>query len=298
MNYDWIRDKQHTITVRDREGYPKQYKCWNRKVIEKVLAEQNRTSDIYITKYPSDRLVDTVILDFDSEDDIKEAYADVKKIHNYLKLNGINSVIVFSGSKGYHLYIQIAPFLFKDTELRNGVDWKEFFNAFVCFLIHDSSSTYKTLDKVNFSAGLGGNIRLIGSKHPKTGEVCRIIEGSFDDFYQVTKIQDEAQKKAWLKCEIKREEKQQQLKKTKIINGVDPIASNDLRDVFREITGDIKIYPKGYGYCRCPVHGTDEHPSLLVTKEWFSCSACSFKGNIWTLRKMGLVKFGEDGKIR
>ena len=79
-----------------------------------------------------------------------------------------------------------------------------------------------------------------------------------------------------------------------MIGGNDPILVNDLRDVFREITGDIKLYPKGYGYCCCPVHG-DEHPSLLVTKEWFSCSACDFKGNIWKLKQMGLVEFDNNG---
>ena len=298
MNYNWLQPKQHTITVRDRAtGFAKQYKYWNDNVIKKVIAEQNSTSDIYITKYPSSRLVDTIILDFDSED-IKEAYKDVNKMRNYLKLNGLNSVIVFSGSKGYHLYIQIAPFLFKDTELRNGIKWSSYFNAFVCFLIHDDKSEYKTLDKVNFSAGLNGNIRLIGSKHTKTGKICEVVEDSFIADYRLTKIQDEAQKKAYLKMEIVEQDKQQKLKRTKVIRGNDPIQNNDLRDVFREITGDIKTYPKGYAYCRCPVHGVDEHPSLLITKDWFSCSACDFKGNIWTLRKLGFIEFDDKGIAR
>lgn len=296
MNYSWLKPNEHIITVRDRGGnFPKQHRYWNDKVIAKVLANQKPTEDVYITKYPSSRLVDTIILDFDSDDDIKKAYKDVKKMKNYLTKEGHNCVIVRSGSKGYHLYIQIAPFLFDDTELRNGINWKSFFNAFVCFLIHDSHSTYETLDKTNFNAGLNGNIRLIGSRHPKTGQLCEIIEGSFISEYPVTQIQDEAQKKAYLKCEIVEEEKKQKLKKTKVIHGNDPIQNNDLRDIFAEITGDIKMYPKGYGYCRCPIHGIDEHPSLLVTKEWFSCSACSFRGNVWTLRKMKLVEFDDKG---
>lgn len=298
MNYDWLTPRQHTITVRDREtSFAKQYRYWNDAVIKKVLAEQNDTSDVYVTKYPSSKLVSTIILDFDSTD-IKEAYKEVNRMRNYLTMNGHNCVIVESGSKGYHLYIQIAPFLFKDTELRNGINWRSFFNAFVCFLIHDGHTSYNTLDKVNFSAGLNGNIRLIQSKHPKTHKVCRIIEGSFISDQGLTKIQDEAQKKAFLKCEIVEEDKKEKLKKTKVIHGNDPIANNDLRDVFREITGDMKLYPKGYGYCSCPVHGLDSHFSLLVTKEWFSCSACDFKGNIWTLRKMKFVEFDDKGRYR
>lgn len=298
MSYDWLKKREHTITVRDRgDGFPHQHKYWNEKVIAKVIANQKQTEDIYITKYPSSRLVETIILDFDSTD-LEEAYRDVNKMRNYLTKEGHNCIVVKSGSKGYHLYIQIAPFLFKDTEHRNGINWRSYFNAFVCFLIHDSSSTYKTLDKTNFNAGLNGNIRLVGSRHPKTGQVCEIIEGSFISEQPITKIQDEAQKKAFLKCEIVEETRKQQKLKTRIVDGNDPIKNNDLREIFREITGDIKLYPKGYGFCCCPVHG-DKHPSLLVTKEWFCCFACNdFKGNIWTLRKMGFVEFDNNGVAR
>jgi len=300
MTYSWIKPKQHIITVRNREtGFAKQYKCWNEKVIHKVLDEQKSTEDVYITKYPSDRLVEWIILDFDSKDDISLAYKEVVRIKNYLRMNGHNCVIVESGSKGYHLYIQIAPFKFKDTELRNGLDWKNYFNAFVCFLIHRDKHLYLTLDNVNFTAGLNGNIRLIGSKHPSTGKECRIIDGTFDldEVQVVSEIQNNAQRWAYCRLDGIEEKKKNNIKKkTTKVNGNDPISNNDLRDVFREITGDMKLYPKGYGYCSCPVHGTDSHFSLLVTKEWFSCSACDFKGNIWTLRKMGMVKFDDEGR--
>lgn len=295
--YSFLTPNEHIITVRDRAtGYAKQYRYWNNNVIKKVLKTQKDTEDIYVTKYPKSRLIDTIILDFDSED-IDKAYHDVKKLRNYLEINGLNSVIVKSGSKGYHIYIEIAPFLFNDTNIRKVKSWNSYFNAFVCFLIHDGESSYPTLDQVNFSAGLNGNIRLIGSKHPKTGETCEIIEGEFLKDYKVTKIQDFAQKTAYAKLEIKEEDRNHQLKQTKVFDGDDPIQVNDLREVFRNLTGDIKIYPKGYGYCCCPEHN-DSNPSLLVTKEWFSCSGCSFKGNIFTLKKKGYVEFGKDGVVR
>lgn len=298
MSYEWIRDKQHLLTVRNREtGFAKVSRVWNHTVIEKALDAQSDVEDIYITKYPKDRLVDTIILDFDDKDDPSKAFAEANKVRNYLRKEGLNSFIVESGSKGNHLYIQIAPVLFKDTEHRKVSDWNSFFNAFVCFLIHDSTSTYETLDKVNFSAGLNGNIRVIGSKHPKTGKTCRIIKGSFKETYTVTRVQSDAMKKAFLKLEIVEQDRQERIKKTQIVGGNDPIANNDLRQVFKELTGDIKLYPKGYGYCCCPVHG-DKHPSLLVTKEWFNCASCDFKGNIYTLRKMGFVKFGDNGEVR
>lgn len=297
MVYEFLTPNEHLITVRNRDtGMAKQYRYWNNNVITKLLKNQKESDDIYVQKYPKSRLIDTIILDFDN-DDLEKAYRDVKKLSNYLKINGLNSVIVKSGSKGYHIYIEIAPFLFNDTNIRTVNDWNSYFNAFVCFLIHDGESYYESLDQVNFSAGLNGNIRLIGSIHPKTGERCEIIEGEFHKDYKVTEIQDNAQRTAYAKLEIKEEDKQNQLRKTTVFDGDNPIEVNDLREVFRKITGDIRLYPKGYGYCCCPEHN-DKHPSLLVTKEWFSCSSCSFKGNIFTLKRLGYVDFGKDGVVR
>ena len=295
QDYSFLTPKEHIITIRNRRtGFASQKRYWNNNVISKILENQSKDEDIYVSKYPKNRLIDTIILDFDSED-IDEAYHDVKRMSNYLKLNGLNTVIVKSGSKGYHAYIEIAPFLFNNTNIRKVSDWNSYFNAFVCFLIHDGESYYPTLDNVNFSAGLNGNIRLIGSIHPKTGEKCEIIEGEFLKDYKVTKIQDSAQRTAYAKMEIKQEDKERQLK-TSVVDGDDPILVNDLRDVFKELTGDIRIYPKGYGYCCCPFHD-DKNPSMLVTKEWYSCSGCNEKGNIWTLRKKGLVEFDNNGKV-
>lgn len=295
--YSFLTPNQHIITIRDRvTGMARQQRYWNNNVISKILKNQSENEDVYVTKYPKSRLIDTIILDFDSED-INEAYKDVKRMSNYLKKNGLNTVIVKSGNKGYHCYIEIAPFLFNDTNIRKVSDWNEYFNAFVCFLIHDGETYYPTLDKVNSSAGLNGNIRLIGSIHPKTGEKCEIVEGEFLKDYKVTKIQDSAQRTAYAKMEIKQEDKKRQLKSTKVVDGTDPIMNNDLREVFKDLTGEVKVYPKGYAYCKCIKHN-DNHPSLLVTKEWFSCSGCGFKGNIWTLRKMNLVEFDDNGVVK
>ena len=298
MNYEWLTPKEHMITLRDRStGFARQFRYWNNDIINRVLKIQKPTEDVYISKYATGRLVDTVILDFDSKEDPSLAFKETDTLRNFLKTKGINSVILESGSKGNHIYIEIAPFLFKDTELRQMPNWNQYFNDFVCFLIYDNEHTYETLDKTNFSASLNGNIRLPCSKHPSTGNVCKIVKGSFNNTHTLTRWQDDAQRKAYLKMEILEEEKKhKQLKRTKVLYGGDPIEANDLREVFREITGDMKIYPKGYGYCRCPVHGLDEHPSLMVTREWFSCSACDFKGNIWKLRKMGLVEFKDNGE--
>lgn len=307
MNYNQLfKNKQHTITIRHRDlGYAEQKRNWNDKLIKKLLSEQDDVSDIYITKYPKNRLVECIILDFDSEDDISIAENCAKWLRNQLSEEGLNSVLVKSGNKGYHLYIQIAPVLFADAEddMREVTDWNKFFNDFVDELLAYSLSTevdfvkHDTLDAVNTSAGLGGNIRLIGSKHPVTHERCEIIEGSFIEVDEPTDIEDHALRYAHKYRNIVKKNNKKKLRKVKLEGYGDPIACNDLREVLPEVTGnEIKVYDRGYGYMKCPWHN-DNKPSLLVTKEWFSCSACGEKGNIWTLRKKGLVEFDEEGKI-
>ena len=300
--YSWIQPKEHIITVRNRDtGFAKQNRVWNTEVIENVLARQKDCEDVFISKYPKSRLVSTLIFDFDSEDR-QEAYNDVVSIRNILKEDGLNSVIVDSTNKGYHLYIQIAPFLFKDTAIRWNNDWDKYFREFTNYILCRISSQvdvqdYLTKDPINSNAGLGGNIRLIGSIHPSTGERVRIVDGEFKEFQEPTPLQDKAQKVAWNYCEILEQNQERILEgATQVVNGNDPIESNDLRTILPQIYGEsIKVYAKGYGFMKCPEHG-DNHPSLLVTKEWFSCSAnCGFKGNIWTLYKKGLVKFDNDG---
>lgn len=293
------------ITIRHRDkDYAEQKRNWNDKTINKVLLDQDDASDIYITKYPKNRLLEYVILDFDSEDDISLAYDDAEKLMNMLEKEGHNSVLVESGNKGYHLYIQITPVLFANAEdeQRGIKDWNRFFNEFVHCLIfstkfQEDNLVLDTLDDINTSAGLTGNIRLIGSKHPVTHERCKIIKGSFKEMDEPTDKQDKALRYAHSKCEIVELSKKRRIKKLKIEGKGDPVEVNDLREVLPRVFGEeIKVYDRGYGYMRCPWHN-DNKPSLLVTKEWFSCSACGEKGNIWTLRKNGVVEFNEDGEI-
>lgn len=300
--YEFITPKEHIITVRNRDSMiATKHRVWNESVIDKILENQKPNEDVFITKYPKNRLVNCLILDFDSEEK-SSAYKDVRRIANILKEDGHNCVIVDSTNKGYHLYIQIAPFLFKDVPYRKCNDWDKYFKEFVDYFICHISSTvekqkYLTKDVVNSNAGLNANIRLIGSIHPSTQERVKIIEGEFVELQKPTFIQDKAQRVAWNFCEALEEHRKEKLAKTQVIDGNDPIQSNDLREIMPSIFGEeIKLYSKGYGFMRCPFHD-DKKPSLLVTKEFYSCASCNNRGNVFTLLKKGYVKFDNDGKV-
>lgn len=300
MTYEWIRPKQHIITVRNRDtGWAKQYKCWSDAVIRRVLSEQKSCEDVFITKSPRDRLIDTIILDYDSEKP-SLAWKEARKLKGYLTKNGHNVFLVDSTNKGVHLYCEIAPVLFKNAvdDKRNVDDWSQFFKDFVYYLIHDEAKSHKCLDAINLNAGMNGNIRLVGSMHPSTGERVKIVDGEYTGEQLSTQLQSKSLVRAWHKADVTQRDMQRQLKKTKVIGGNDPIEVNDLREILPMITGnEIKLYNRGYGYMKCFNHN-DNHPSMLVTKSWFNCASCGCKGNIWTLRKMGLVEFDNSGVVK
>ena len=161
-------------------------------------------------------------------------------------------------------------------------------------------------DETNTHAGLGGNIRLLGSIHPKTLEKVHIVNGEFLDIcdddirekyyeqasYYVKSIYKITNKEYNVKKEIT--EKRIIENKRKWLNrntkwGHDPIAENDLREVIPRLYGGTVRKYGDYIFMQCPWHA-DRNPSLKVKKEWFYCTGCGKKGNIWTLIKNGELK--------
>ena len=278
-----FHEKQHFVTVRDRrndKGHRRM--IHNQKQLDKILDNQKPYQDVFITKYPSNRIIECIILDFDSES-MSKAYKDAWLCWKTVTDKELNAVIITSTNKGFHVYIQTPPHLFKDSGFKGHFDkmfdWNFFFKQYIYNLIDYSEDKYPCLDDVNTSAGFGGNIRVIGSIHPSTKDTVRIFKG---DFIAMA------------------EESMKDYEMNLIHKGVgrkvlsDPVQDNDLRELMPEIFGEsIKIYPRGYGYMCCPFH-SDSRPSLLVTKEWFSCSSCGAKGNWWTLRKEGYVDFPKN----
>ena len=299
-----FHEKQHFVTVRDRrndKGHRRM--IHNQKQLDRILDNQKPYQDVFITKYPSNRIIECIILDFDSES-MSKAYKDAWLCWKTVTDKELNAVIITSTNKGFHVYIQTPPHLFKDSGFKGHFDkmfdWNFFFKQYIYNLIDYSEDKYPCLDDVNTSAGFGGNIRVIGSIHPSTKDTVRIFKGDFIDTPIPTDKEHEAFVQAYdlAKCKLNKDKLKHEMN---IINkGVgrkvlsDPVQDNDLRDLMPEIFGEsIKIYPRGYGYMCCPFH-SDSRPSLLVTKEWFSCSSCGAKGNWWTLRKEGYVDFPKN----
>lgn len=285
MIFDIFNPKEHYITkVGDK--YSNKVLLKTQRQLDNLLAKQKSNEDIYITKYPKNKKIKNIILDFDSWSK-RKAWNDVVKLYNYLKIKNINSFIVDSTNKGYHIYIQISP---TDFSFFN----KQIFNIFIKELIHYQ---YSTLDMINTNAGLGGNIRLIGSIHPKTDKKLQIVKGNpilkedLKTYYNKVKpFIDDLLKESLYFFKLKEQEKVKKVEYKKADNDI--ISSNDLRKIFPSIfTGKYKRF-NDYIFMQCPFH-FDESPSLLITKDFYSCASCGEKGNIWTLIKKGYIKYND-----
>ena len=295
MDYESIfRKKQHYITI---PQIPSKKLFVNNRLLQKLLDKQEDDWDIYITKYPKDHCVSTVILDFDDKEKPENAFREGRKLKKYLERKDLNTVLVRSGRKGVHCYIQIPCHNFVGGELAHiNADPNIFFKQYIKQLIGlFDGRDYKTLDEINFSAGLSGNIRLIGSKHPR-GNTCEIIDGYFLKDIEPNEWDYEC----FLDAKSYAEDEATVFTKASEINlnCNDLIDESDLRDIIPEVFGlSPKKYSKGYMYGKCPFHH-DDHESLFFDKEKYRCNACGERGNIFTLIKKGYVKLDNDLRIK
>lgn len=295
-----FEDKQHYLTTvyRDRKRNARRVRIKSVDQLERLVENQPVNSDLYITKYGKDGVVFNIILDFDSEDDKSVAWNDCLTISKFLEKKGIDCVIVDSTNKGYHLYVQIPPTNFKVFFDEPIEEPSLFFKCYVIELLQLDSFKLNSLDEVNFNSSLNGNIRLIGSIHPKTNSQVHIVQGKFRDIitdleyyknamYYHTKIVEKAFKTyndALDEIEVKRLQYGNRLKTD------DDLLSMDLRDVFKSIFHLEKV--REYGdviWCKCMFHN-DNSPSFCITPTHYFCASCGAKGNIFTLIKKGLVE--------
>ena len=260
---------------------------------------------MFITKYAKDGIVSCVILDFDDEDKShSNAYNDARRLQKFTARKGLNTVIVSSTNKGYHTYIQLPPRYFGNQNSNIGVDRDVWFNKFVEYLINNRKFKYKTLDSTNTSAGLRGNIRVIGSVHPKTQERVHIEKGEFLDFIEPCDWEWDCMQRSYEFASNKpkvEEAKQKEIRKKlreKQHDGQELIDKNDLRIIMPSIFGgETKSFKKGYIMMNCPFH-SDANPSMVVEKDYYFCKSCGAKGNWWTLYRLGKVHLPKKEFIR
>lgn len=291
--------KEHYLTTVYRSGKrnAKRIRIKSVNQLERLVSMQPNDTDLFITKYAKDDIVWNIILDFDSEEDKELAYHDALVLRRFLAKKCINVVIVDSTNKGSHCYIEIPPtnFRFFGDELIE--EPSLFFKHYIKELCKIDSFKFKTLDEVNFNASLDGNIRVINSIHPKSNKMVYIKDGFFHDINENLDYYENAMhyhtetiRVAYQRyCEQLEEIETKRLQYGNRLRTDDDLLNKDLREVFKEIYNLRKVREYGENlWCSCPMHQNDS-VNFCITPQFFFCTSCGVKGNIFTLISMGLV---------
>lgn len=231
-------------------------------------------------------------------------FEELQKLTDYLNNKGIRSYPLFSGSKGFHLYIFFNPSLFNPDSFNvvAGAIFK---------LFHDTLKL-ETLDRAVFDNPSQRIARLPYCKHPVTELYCypidvnnnynAIVEDSFKPSVKVLNINEhfnntgniellgwiqenillENQKQEKLKI---LENKRKKLQRTKDLNLAKKykntgykVVEKDCIKIAEEFLGNPEHSYGNYVTYKCFNHN-DNKPSLTVYKDRFYCAVCGFNLN-------------------
>lgn len=236
--------------------------------------------------------------------EFKQTYKEAKKLYNEFVTVGFKPLILFSGSKGFHLYLIMKEQQLEDYTNTNII----FYNNLI------EKYNFNSLDYAVFNKGLAVKHRVPYSKHSITGlytmpisitemkptEIIdyareltteKIVNFDYNSYMdpavnilmehekQIAKIKQDYNKKLY-----------NQIKQMEAIpnnngNKKDNIF-NDVRELAKYLMGKpAKEYPaKNYNMYNCIFHN-DRNPSAKVNKKYFSCYSCNLKYNYFDLIK-------------
>lgn len=230
-----------------------------------------------------------------NEEIAKDSYNDVIKLHNYLLDNGFKSYVVFSGAKGFHLYLfyprleEIKKEIIKDLSLKIANEYKNNFNLKTLDLSVNRDS-YSRIHRVPYT------------KHLISGLYCYPIDinESYSTVIQTAikppikqfQVEDYQNKETFTKpllgllnIIIKQKEENKKLQRKrknrfngnisyKNVKGFIDWDNVDCRILAKAILGrPEKTFGNKYLLYKCPKHD-DTHPSLSVYEKVFVCGIC------------------------
>ena len=245
-----------------------------------------------------------------------EPFNEVMKLKEYLFNNGINSFIVFSGSKGFHLNI-----FFKEANL---LDITNLNMALAD--IFKRKLDLNLLDYNIYNNVLAGMQRVPYSVHERTGlrntTVCENI--CYDDFLNEIRrnkptvesfnIEDyyapDSFRELLIKInsknmqqeeenKIKREELKELRRNNQSITNYKNDKSlifKDMRELCKVLIGEPAYERQDYNKYNCPFHD-DRVPSAIAGKRYFTCYGCNLKLNYFEfIRKF--FKLESDDEVK
>lgn len=314
------------LSVIQNTGYPINYDMWNWKEGRFLnLVEMNRhNNNLYASltyvignqnykdvdkQY---RYTDRLFFDFDVEDSLKfetteeledlliesellnKPFKDMLKVYDYFKSKNINSYPLFSGSKGFHLYIFLEPSTIPAINyatIRLGTRLEKELNL-------------TTLDFAPLKDPISRIARVPFSLNEKTNLYCCPINPT-DDFKTILKKSKKPEPTEFNFNEYKapadftkqlhilairekdkvEQKKHQNIHRNTSYNNSNSSTENiDLINIVTSYLGSPERQYNGYVMFKCPFH-YDNKPSMWVNTKAFGCYSCEEKGNYYDFIK-------------
>jgi len=89
--------------------------------LKKFVELLNGVKPVYVSLYDHSFVIDKVFFDFDSETDLSLAFEDVKAFVKRLEDHNYQYISLFSGRKGFHVYVLMKPWHPPNTETAKAV---------------------------------------------------------------------------------------------------------------------------------------------------------------------------------
>lgn len=109
MNFDLIIKTLFPLFPRTYGKYRKIIKSPDNLITQ--IKRENGLKDIFISIYDKNLIIDKIIFDIDASkpSDLQKALSQAKSLYDALTSEGIPSIPIFSGKKGFHIYALFSP---------------------------------------------------------------------------------------------------------------------------------------------------------------------------------------------
>lgn len=92
-------------------GLPARRLVYNLAELEEIVEIYNGVKPIFVSLYDTTFTIDKVWFDIDCKEDVEKAFNITKKLVDRLENYGFSYIPVFSGRKGFHVYVPVKKFI-------------------------------------------------------------------------------------------------------------------------------------------------------------------------------------------
>ena len=159
-------------------GHPSRILVRNADELISLIEKYNGVDPCYVSLYEyvdGEPVIDKVWLDFDGKgNDLKEVFLEVRRTVEYLRKRNIDPLVIFTGGRGFHIYIFFHPICLEYP--------RETLKRFLKLLVKDLNLKY--VDETSFG-DISRLVRIPYTQHEKTGLYCIPVADIYADISEI-----------------------------------------------------------------------------------------------------------------